>query len=96
MEPDGTSVIIRWDAWDINIDYGTGPAGKYGVYYAKAGESLELCGHVYGTEKRIDDLEKETEYVFAISVFRNIDSILTEGVLTPEESARTGCGSKLP
>ena len=58
---DGTSVILRWDAWNETIDYGTGPVEKYRVHYAKQNQSLKPGDKVYGTEKRIDNLEKGTE-----------------------------------
>ena len=95
METDGTSVIVRWNAWDENIDFGTGPAEKYNLYYAKQNQSLVPGDIVYNTEKRIDGLEKGTEYVFAISVFRNIDYNSIEGLLSPEEMIRTNCTRKL-
>ncbi len=94
-EMNGTSITIRWIAWDKTIDYGTGPAEKYRLYYAKQNQSLVPSDIVYGTETRIEGLEKETEYVFAVSVFRTIDSNSTEGTLSPEETVRTPCGGKL-
>ncbi|XP_072050186.1 protein sidekick-1-like [Amphiura filiformis] len=88
---DGTSVTLRWNAWDASIDYGTGPAEKYQVYFAKQNQPLVPFSITMDTNERIDNLKGGTGYKFAISVFRHIDSTSTEGILSPEGSAHTKC-----
>ena len=91
VKTEGTSVTIRWNAWNETIDYGTGSAEKYRLYSAKKNQSFVPVEILYGTEMKIDNLEKGTEYVFAVSVFRVINSNSTEGALSPKESVRIKC-----
>ena len=88
----GTTLIIQWDAWNADIDYGTGPVEKYQVYIAEASQPLVPFGFSDDTEEEIPNLLHHTHYKFAVSALRVLDSDAFEGILGPEESTKIGCG----
>ena len=88
----GTTLTIQWSAWNAEIDYGTGPVQQYQVYIAEMGQPLVPFGFSDDTEEDISNLVHETNYKFAVSAQRVLGSDLFEGILGPEESAKTGCG----
>ena len=91
----GTTLIIRWDAWNADIDYGTGPVEKYQVYLAETSQPLVPFRFSDDNEEEIPNLLHETMYTFAVSALRVFASDSFEGVIGPEESAKTGCGGML-
>ena len=89
-----TSVTITWNAWNKNIDYGTGPVDKYNVYYWKADAktSSAISQTVTEAYTKITDLSPETLYYFAVAAVRNYE--LREGPWSTNTFAATGCGGK--
>ncbi|XP_072050190.1 uncharacterized protein [Amphiura filiformis] len=93
----GATLTIQWNAWDANIDYGTGPVEKYQIYLAQQGQTLVPVAESTNTEEEITGLWHETTYDFALTVFRNIISDdmsekSYEGIMGPISSATTTCG----
>ena len=87
---------VSWQAWDIDVDYGTGPVKEYRVYYGEDGKRTysEQSKPSTGTEVVISGMKSETAYEFAISCYRVVEGTTYEGPKGNVVKNTTGCLGK--
>ena len=87
-----TSVTITWNAWNQDIDYGTGPVDYYKVYYWKTDSAISPSTFQVSSESSTDitDLFPETMYNFSVAAVKTYKML--EGPRSIDTFAITGCG----
>ena len=83
---------LDWADWDQNVDYGNGPVSLYRVYCGETGNGqLTFCEETSDSIWIPQTLLPDTEYDFAVSVLRSVDSNDVEGTLGNIVNGTTHC-----